>query len=142
MNIKELADKIEALKPAVRSTFSKGVLAYASEMLDCIIAGDYNGVNGDSDVSALDLGHLVNHVDGNGMKLNRKWTEAELNKCASLCRASSFGGNFLISASSIVERLFPKSKRTAAVHNNSCVHQADALKKAVLRIKGIVMAAA
>lgn len=142
MNIKELADKIEALKPAARSTFSKGVLAYASEILDCIIAGDYNGVNGDSDVSALDLGHLINHVDGNSMKLNRKWTEAELNKCAALCRAASFGGNFLIYADAIVERLFPTSKRTVSVHNKSCVHQANALKKAVLRIKGIVMAAA
>lgn len=142
MNIKELAAKIEALKPAARGTFSKGVLAYASEMLDSIISGDYEGVNGDSDVSALDLGHLINHLDGNGLKLNRKWTPAEVNKCASLCSAASFGGNFLIYADAIVERLFPKSKRTAAVHNNSCVHQANALRKAVLCIKGLVMAAA
>ena len=140
MNIKELANEIKAIKS--RSTFDKGVVAYASEMLDCIIAGDYNGVNGDSDVSALDLGHLVNHLDGNGLKLNRKWTADELSKCAALCRAASFGGNFLVYADSIVERLFPKSKRTASVHNNSCVHQANALTKAVLRIKGIVMAAA
>lgn len=142
MNIKELANKIEALKPAARSTFSKGVLAYASEMLDSVIAGEYSGVNGDSDVSALDLGHLINHCGGNGMQLNRKWTAEEVNKCASLCKEASFGGNFLIYADAIVERLFPKSKRTASVHNNSCEHQANALRKAVLRVKNLVMAAA
>lgn len=142
MNVKELAAKIETIKPAVRSTFDKGVLAYASEMLACIIAGDYNGVNGDSDVSALDLGHLLNHVDGNGMNLNRKWTAEEVNKCASLCTETSYGGNFLIYTDDIVERLFPKSRRTAAVRNESCTHQATALKKAVLRIKNLVMAAA
>lgn len=142
MNVKELSAKIEALKPAARSTFDKGVLAYASEMLDSVIAGDYNGVNGDSDVSVLDLGHLINHCGGDGMQLNRKWTAEEVNKCASLCREASFGGNFLVYANTIVERLFPKSKRTASVHDKSCVHQANALKKAVFRIKGIVMAAA
>lgn len=142
MNIKELANKIEALKPAARSTYAKGVLAYASEMLDSVIAGDYDGVNGESEVSTLDLGHLINHCDGNGLKLNRKWTAEEVNKCASLCSAASFGGNFLIYADSIVERLFPKSKRTASVHNNSCEHQANALRKAVFRIKNLVMAAA
>ena len=126
MNIKELANEIKAIKS--RSTFDKGVIAYASEMLDS--------------VSAIDLGHLINHCGGNGMQLNRKWTADELSKCASLCREASFGGNFLVYANSIVERLFPKSKRTASVHNKSCVYQANALKKAVLRIKGIVMAAA
>ena len=56
MNIKELYNEIK--NETAKSQFGRGVIAYALEMLDAVIAGDYSDVNGDSEITALNLGHL------------------------------------------------------------------------------------
>ncbi len=136
MNVKDLYNEIK--NETAKSQFGRGVIAYALEMLDPIIAGDYKGVNGDSEITALDLGHLINHCGGNPFKLNKVWGKDALPKVKSLCSEASMGGNFIIYDEEILERCCPPSQRKRN-RSHSREIEANALFKAVSKIKGYVM---
>ena len=132
MNIKDLYNEIK--NETAKSQFGRGVIAYALEMLDAVIAGDYSDVNGDSEITALDLGHLINHVDGNPYKLNKIWGTDALRKVESVCREASMGGNFIIYDEEILERCCPPSQRKRN-RSHSREIETRALFKAVRKIK-------
>ena len=136
MNVKDLYNEIK--NETAKSQFGRGVIAYALEMLDPIIAGDYNGVNGDSEITALDLGHLINHVGGNPFKLNKVWGKDALSNVESLCREASMGGNFIIYDEEILERCCPPSQRKRN-RSHSREIETKALFKAVRKIKGYAL---
>lgn len=136
MNIKDLYNEIK--NETAKSQFGRGVIAYALEMLDKIVAGDYSDVNGDSEVTALDLGHLINHVDGNNYKLNKIWGSDALRKVESLCREASMGGNFIIYDEEILERCCPPSQRKRN-RSHSREIETKAIFKAVRKIKGYAL---
>ena len=136
MNVKDLYNEIK--NETAKSQFGRGVIAYALEMLDPIISGDYKGVNGDSEITALDLGHLINHVDGNPYKLNKIWGTDALRKVESVCREASMGGNFIIYDEEILERCCPPSQRKRN-RSHSREIETRALFKAVRKIKGYAL---
>ena len=136
MNIKDLYNEIK--NETAKSQFGRGVLAYALEMLDKIIAGDYRDVNGDSEVTALDLGHLINHVEGNNYQLNKLWGKNALVNVESLCREASMGGNFIINDEEILERCCPPSRRKRN-RSHSREIETKAIFKAVRKIKGYAL---
>ena len=136
MNIKDLYNEIK--NETAKSQFGRGVIAYALEMLDAVIAGDYSDVNGDSEITALNLGHLINHVDGNPYKLNKIWGTDALRKVESVCREASMGGNFIIYDEEILERCCPPSQRKRN-RSHSREIETRALFKAVRKIKGYAL---
>lgn len=136
MNIKDLYNEIK--NETAKSQFGRGVIAYALEMLDAVIAGDYSDVNGDSEITALNLGHLINHVDGNNYTLNKIWGKDALPKVKSLCSEASMGGNFIIYDEEILERCCPPSQRKRN-RSQSRKIEAKAIFKAVRKIKGYAL---
>lgn len=137
MNIKELYEKVN--ERHTNSTFGRGVTEYALEMLDSVISGEYEGISGDSDCSGLNVGHLLNHVDGNPVKVDDAWDGETASKVRSLCDSASYGGNFLIYDDDIVERLCPPSTRRRN-HGKAMDLQGRALLIAVKYIRGVVRA--
>lgn len=133
MNIKDLYNEIK--NETAKSQFGRGVIAYALDMLDPIISGDYSDVNGDSEITALNLGHLLNHVDGNCYSLNTSWDKTAFAKAESLCSEASLGGNFIIYDEEILERCCPPSQRKRN-RNHSRDIETKALFRAVRKIKG------
>lgn len=138
MNIKELYTAIQ--NETAKSQFGRGVIAYCMDMLDPIIAGDYKDVNGDSEVTALNLGHLLNHVDGNNYQLSKIWGKDAIGSVKSLCGEASMGGNFIIYDEEILERCCPPSQRKRN-RNHSREIETNALYKAVCKIKGYALKA-
>ena len=136
MNIKDLYNEIK--NETAKSQFGRGVIAYALEMLDPIIVGDYKDVNGDSEITALNLGHLLNHVDGNNYTLNKIWGNDAIGSVKSLCGEASMGGNFIIYDEEILERCCPPSQRKRN-RSHSREIETNALYKAVCKIKRYVM---
>ena len=136
MNIKDLYTAIQ--NETAKSQFGRGVITYALEMLDKIIAGDYSDANGDTEVTALNLGHLINHVDGNNYQLNKIWDKNALVNVESLCREASMGGNFIIYDEEILERCCPPSQRKRN-RNHSRDIETRAIFKAVRKIKGYAL---
>ena len=134
MTINELYEKIRGEK--TRSAFGRGVTEYALEMLDSVISGNYGGISGDSDALSLDVGHLLNHVEGNGLMLGDSWGRETMAKVRSLCDSASMGGNFIIYDGEIVERLCPPSARKRN-RNKARELECRALYCAVRRIHGI-----
>jgi hypothetical protein len=135
MNIRELYGKVQ--ERHTNSTFGRGVTEYALEMLDSVISGDYDGISGDSDCTELNVGHLLNHVDGNLIKVDDVWDGETASKVRSLCDSASYGGNFLIYNDNIVERLCPPSTRKRS-YNKAMDLQGRALLLAVKYIRGVV----
>ena len=137
MNIRELYGKVQERK--TNSTFGRGVTEYALEMLDSVVSGEYDGISGDSDCTELNVGHLLNHVDGDSIKVDDAWDGETASKVRSLCDSASYGGNFLIYDDDIVERLCPPSTRKRN-HNKAMDLQGRALLLAVKYIRGVVRA--
>ena len=137
MKISELYDKVQDRK--TDSTFGRGVTEYALEMLDSVISGEYDGISGDSDCTELNVGHLLNHVDGDSVKVDDAWDGETASKVRSLCDSASYGGNFLIYDDDIVERLCPPSTRKRN-HSKAMDLQCRALLVAVKYIRGVVRA--
>ena len=137
MKIKELYGKVQERK--TNSTFGRGVTEYALEMLDSVISGEYDGISGDSDCTELNVGHLLNHVEGNSIKVDDAWNGETASKVRSLCDSASYGGNFLIYDDDIVERLCPPSTRKRN-HSKAMDLQCRALLVAVKYIRGVVRA--
>ena len=94
MTIDELYCKVRARKAI--GHFQHGVTEYAKEMLESVIGGDYDGIDGKSFISIAVRG---------------RWNEAEVAKIGHLCSEASRGGNFLVYDSDILERLCPPSQR-------------------------------
>lgn len=109
MTIDELYCKIRTRKAI--GHFQHGVTEYAKEMLESVIGGDYDGIDGKSFISALKVSHLLNHVGGDSIAVRGRWNEAEVAKIGHLCSEASRGGNFLVYDSDILERLCPPSQR-------------------------------
>ena len=137
MKISELYDKVQDRK--TDSTFGRGVTEYALEMLDSVISGEYDGISGDSDCTELNVGHLLNHVDGDSVKVDDAWDGETASKVRSLCDSASYGGNFLIYDDDIVERLCPPSTRKRN-RGKAMDLQGRALLLAVKYIRGVVRA--
>lgn len=132
MTIKELYIKIKGMRPE-RSTFGRAVVGYALEMLENVLDGNYSDVSATSDVSELEVSHLLNHCEGE-IPMHRKWSSEEWGKISRLCSDASYGGNFLIYDDDLLENLYPPSKRTASARNNCLEKQASALRKAIVLI--------
>jgi len=109
MTIEELYGKVACRETS--STFGRGVTEYALEMLDSVISGNYDGMTGESDCKELQVSHLLNHVDGDGIFLDSAWDGETAGKVHTLCGSASYGGNFCIYDEDIVERLCPPSTR-------------------------------
>ena len=137
MDIRELYGKVQGRKTT--STFGRGVTEYALEMLDSVISGEYDGISGDSDCTELNVGHLLNHVDGDSIKVDDAWDGETASKVRSLCDSASYGGNFLIYDDDIVERLCPPSTRKRN-RSKTMDLQGRALLLAVKYIRGVVRA--
>jgi hypothetical protein len=139
MNANRLYEKIKGrAKP--RSTFGKAVLGFAEQMLESICIGNYDDVNGESDVTELNVGHLICHKEAEDIPLDRRYDDGEVFKVKRLCREASYGGNFDIYTDTIVENLYPPSKRTRKAAETCLDKQADALYKAVCLVKRLILA--
>ena len=118
-----------------RSTFDRAVRGYAIEMLESIIDKQYRDVNGDSDLSKVNIAHLLNHCDGNFLPLTEKSTPEQWAKVKSLAHEASYGGNFLVYTDDVMKNLYPPSKRTPRREETCLDKQATALVKAIVLLR-------
>lgn len=105
MTIDELYGKVLA------GHFQRGVTEYAKEMLESVIGGDYDGIDGKCGISELKVSHLLNHVGGDSIAVRARWGVDVVAKIGQLCSEASRGGNFLVYDSDILERLCPPGQR-------------------------------
>lgn len=137
MQVKDIYEKIQHVSE--RSTYRKGVREYALEMLDSIISGNYEGIDGNSDPTCITVGHMLNHVGGDQYRLYGGWTVGAEMAVSNLCGEASRGGNFLIYDEDIVSRLVPKSRQGRLAESPMAL-QADALYAALLMVRGYLAA--
>lgn len=108
MKLEELKKELEAKQAKARSAWDKGVYSYAVEMVE--------NIQGDSTMSQKenaedhDVSDFLNHVDGRGISICAFWTVDDRIKVRHLAESVSWGGNFDIYNSSIVERLCTPSE--------------------------------
>lgn len=96
MTFEELKASIVNTKKA--STWGKAVKAYA---LECLEYAEQCGVKPNTPTDFLSIGHIMNHVGGNAIKIGT-WHS---NAAQDIIKEASEGGNFLIYNEDIAERL-------------------------------------
>ena len=114
-----MTEKVKAIKERIqaketRSLWQKNIKDYAVQMLD--------SCNEDFKVDTLNVGDLVNHVDGNKYPLT--WATFVKNRVdiMRICNDASWGGNFLVYNCELAETFYTPSILKRATHKDGDVN--------------------
>lgn len=114
-----MTEKVKAIKERIqaketRSLWQKNIKDYAVQMLD--------SCNEDFKVDTLNVGDLVNHVDGNKYPL--MWDTFVKNRVdiARICSDCSWGGNFLVYNCELCETFYTPSMQRRALRKDGSMN--------------------
>lgn len=115
-----MTEKVKDIKARIqehptRSLWQKNIKDYAIQMLD--------SCNEDFKVDTLNVGDLVNHVDGNKYPL--AWDTFVKNRVdiARICSDSSWGGNFLVYNCELCETFYTASTQRKATRKDGSMNE-------------------